>query len=224
MGTPPTANPSEDRCHGCNTPLASDQRYCVNCGERRGKSRFSLANVAAELAPPPPPQAPKQRRRPRLASGVTLVTGVATLLLALGVGVLIGHDNSNTPTATRASAPVSVVTVGGGGGAAGTATTVAHSKGKSKGSKHAVATANSDNAGQTPTTPLVHLNFKPTVVHLTPKKIAAAAAAATKVFGHKGNLAPPTIQPGQACSHGAGCQNGKFTGNFFHSPLVRSSN
>ena len=39
---------------------------------------------------------------------------------------------------------------------------------------------------------------------------------ATKVFGKQGNLAPPTTQVGQACSHGAGCSGGKFTGNFFH--------
>ncbi len=53
-------------------------------------------------------------------------------------------------------------------------------------------------------------------MHLNKKTVQQAAQAATKVFGKQGNLAPPTTQVGQACAHGAGCQGGKFTGNFFH--------
>ncbi|MFZ0388585.1 MAG: zinc-ribbon domain-containing protein, partial [Solirubrobacteraceae bacterium] len=29
-----------DRCVNCGAPLSSDQRYCINCGERRGAARF----------------------------------------------------------------------------------------------------------------------------------------------------------------------------------------
>ena len=58
---------------------------------------------------------------------------------------------------------------------------------------------------------------KSVVVHLSAAVKAKANAAAAKVFGNNaGNLVNnPTVQPGQACSGGAGCQNGKFTGNFF---------
>jgi hypothetical protein len=54
------------------------------------------------------------------------------------------------------------------------------------------------------------------VVHLTPKVQEKAAQAATKVFGTNGNLSKNVTQKvGGSCSGGAGCQNGKFTGNFF---------
>ena len=135
-----------DRCTNCQAPLASDQRYCVTCGERRGKARFNFAAPAAPAAAPAP--SPKRERAPRPSSGATLIAGVATLLLAMGIGFLIGNANNNGNT-RAAAAPPQVITVAGnalGGGAS--------------------------------------------------------------------NLAPTTVQPGQACSHGAGCQGGKFTGNF----------
>src|SRR5450432_3902940 len=60
-----------DRCVSCGAPMSSDQRYCVACGERRGKPRFSLsagetpgALPSSELAPAgasassPAPRAP----------------------------------------------------------------------------------------------------------------------------------------------------------------------
>ena len=97
-----------DRCQNCSAPLAVDQRYCVHCGTRRGKSRFSLAEVAAQAAPPPPPPSEQKRTaRSRMPAGVTLVTGVATLLLAMGVGVLIGHDSTSAPV-QKTPAPIVV--------------------------------------------------------------------------------------------------------------------
>lgn len=191
-----------DRCANCQAPLASDQRYCVSCGVRRGKSRFSLESMAAQAAPPPAPPAPPRRHSRRTPSGVTLVTGVATLLLAMGVGVLIGHDSS-APAPQRASAPVQVVTVGSGGTAAASTAGAAKAKAKKTTSHTANKTAK-------------QLGITPTVVHLNKKTIQAASQAATKVFGQKSRLAPPTVQVGQPCAHGAGCQGGKFTGNFFH--------
>jgi hypothetical protein len=95
---------------------------------------------------------------------------------------------------------VSVVTVGSGGSAtAATAGTAARATHPTRAAKAAAAKAR-----------------KPVVVHLTPKVQAKAAAAASKVFGSSGNLSKnPTQQVGQSCSGGAGCQNGRFTGNFF---------
>src|ERR1700693_5697303 len=92
-----------DRCANCQAPLAPDQRYCVSCGERRGRARFSDASLAAQTAPAAvEAPAPASRRYPRMSSASTLITGVATLLIALGVGVLIGHYSNN---ATPARAP-----------------------------------------------------------------------------------------------------------------------
>lgn len=192
------AGPAGDRCPNCQAPLASDQRYCINCGVRRGKSRFSLDAMAAQAAPPvAPPSVPRRPVRSRMSSGLTLVTGVATLLLAMGVGVLIGHDSSSSAP-QRASAPVQVVTVGSGGGSVASTARV-----KTKKKSSSAKTAK-------------QVGVKPTVVHLNKKTVQQAQQAATKVFGKQGNLAPATVQVGGACSHGAGCQGGKFTGNFFH--------
>ena len=150
-----------DRCTNCQAPLASDQRYCVTCGERRGKARFNFAAPAAPAAAPAP--SPKRERAPRPSSGATLIAGVATLLLAMGIGFLIGNANNNGNT-RAAAAPPQVITVAGGG----------------------VAAIGSGATGR-----------------------------ANTLGGGASNLAPTTVQPGQACSHGAGCQGGKFTGNFF---------
>ena len=32
----PDTQPVTERCTGCGKPLAEDQRYCLNCGKRRG--------------------------------------------------------------------------------------------------------------------------------------------------------------------------------------------
>jgi len=190
-----------DRCVSCGASLASDQRYCLKCGERRGRSRFSSQSISASASQAQHQLLPEPREPPRrrLSSGATLITGIATLLLAMGVGVLIGHlgkGNNNTPT--RASAPIQVVTLAGGGGPAATTTPAASTAGASNGK---ASKGKSKKA-------------KPTVV--TKKVAAKATQAASKVLGASAqNLAPPTVQQGQSCSHGAGCQNGRFTGNFF---------
>jgi hypothetical protein len=192
-----------DRCVTCDAPLAPDQRYCLNCGERRGKSRLPVQSLTA-AQPQPAGDTGGQRREPpkrRLSSGATLVAGVATLLLAMGVGVLIGNlGKSNNGGPVRASQPVQVVTVGGGGGggAATTPTTAADTRpsGSSKASK----------SGKSGTKAVV----------VTKKVAAKANQAASKVLGaSSANLAPTQVQQGQSCTHGAGCQGGKFTGNFF---------
>jgi hypothetical protein len=111
-------SPAVDRCADCHAPLAPDQRYCVNCGERRGQARFSFEALVAP-APAPPPA---RRRRLQVSSSFSFIAGVATLLLALGVGVLIGHNgNSTRPLA----APSQVIKIEGGIG--GNATTPAAS-------------------------------------------------------------------------------------------------
>jgi hypothetical protein len=132
-----------------------------------------------------------------MSAATTLVAGVATLLLALGVGVLIGHNSNGTTQ--RAAASPQIITVGGSGASAvGTGATAGG------------ATAALKKSGK------VH-KVKQVVVHLTAQTKAKAAAAANKVFGNSGgNLVQnPTVQVGGACSGGAGCQGGKFTGNFF---------
>lgn len=184
------------RCANCQAPMASDQRYCLSCGARRGRPRFPVASSTEPVAVR---SEPRPVRPPRMSPGGTLIAGVATLLIALGVGVLIGERANTSPT--RASAPIQVLTVGGGasGPSAANGATPAQSA-RSSSAKKAAAPKRT----------------KVVVVHLTAKLAQKAASAASKVFGQSGNLSKNvTQQVGQACSGGAGCQNGKFTGNFF---------
>jgi hypothetical protein len=185
-------------CGNCHAPLASDQRYCLNCGERRGKARFPVASTAP-AATETVVAGPTSPRRPVRNAGATLVAGVATLLIALGVGVLIGHNANPAP---RASAPVQVVTVPGAGGSSGTGAAATNHTTHAK-------TAKVTKSGKPAKT-------KTVVVHLTPKVTQAATSAASKVFGSSGRLSNNVTQTvGGSCSGGAGCQNGKFTGNAF---------
>jgi hypothetical protein len=194
-----------DRCVSCGTPMSSDQRYCVACGERRGKPRFSLpvggtagALPSTELAPasasPPAPRAP------RASSGTTIVAGVGTLLLAMGVGVLIGRNSAGNVNArpVQAAAPT-VVTVGGG---AGTTTARATNKSAKKTSKSKGAKGKSK-ANNNPSKP-------------TAAQAAKASNAASKVLGSSNqNLPPATVTVGQT-GHGPGYdKSGKFNGSFF---------
>jgi hypothetical protein len=174
---------SEDRCGVCGTPLAHDQRYCVECGERRGQSRFPVA----------PPAPPAQSRRAR-AKGV--------LLLAIGLGVLIGRIGNNDTPKAAAAPPAQVVTVEGGGGAASTG-------GATKKAK-ASATSNAPKG--------LSGKLKKAAAQSAPPSAAVqkkANEAAGKVLGNSKKLAAPTATQGGTCTGGAGCQGGKFTGNFF---------
>jgi hypothetical protein len=107
-------------CASCGAPLAADQRYCLECGERRGAIGSALhappstetAQQPASAPPPPsPPQlAPSAPAAPRSSSVPALIAGVGVLLIAMGVGVLIGRSGNLKQAA--ASAPY-VVTVAG---------------------------------------------------------------------------------------------------------------
>ena len=192
-----------DRCVSCGAPLANDQRYCINCGERRGKPRFALAEPAGDASAAAQPAKPR-RRRPRPSSGFTLIAGIATLLLAMGVGVLIGHNSAGSQPAASAQQPVKIDLSGGGSAAAAsTPTTVVkstHNTG-TRAKAHSKPSAKSTKATKS----------KPTSA-----QSAKASGAASKVLGGQANTAPATVTQGAECQSGtAGCQNGKFTGNNF---------
>jgi hypothetical protein len=96
------------QCDACGAAMAPDQRYCVECGTRRGKPRFELQPAGDQetvLARPAGAHRPSTR---------IVIAGIATVLLALGVGFLIGKS------VTKAS-PVHVV-VTNSGGSSGAAT------------------------------------------------------------------------------------------------------
>jgi hypothetical protein len=217
--TPPTEAPTSqllsgavgDRCPNCGAPLASDQRYCVQCGERRGQSRFSAAAMSvpptrAANVPASPPQPP--HRRP--ASGATVVAGIATLVLALGVGVEIGRIANSNGSASRAAAAPQVITVngGGGGGSGGQSTrTVGGSSAAPKTHHH---------AAPPPKTEAKKAQAAAAQSKPTQKAVQKASHAASGVLGGSGGQSNNTVTSGQSCASGsAGCQGGHFTGNFF---------
>ncbi len=108
-----------DQCPACGTAMASDQRYCLECGERRGPARVPLLDSSAQRARArEAPDAHRPPARARASVNSTLIAGIGTLLLAMGVGVLIGRSANSTNTKAP---PAQVVTVAGGGGTAGTA-------------------------------------------------------------------------------------------------------
>jgi len=120
---------AEGGCRACGAPLAADQRYCLECGERAGAPRGSQT---VPLAPPAPPleaggqtsasPAHAAAETPRVGTA-TLLAGVGVLLLAMGVGVLIGRSAAGKTTA----APAQVISVPAASGAGAQNTTGAES-------------------------------------------------------------------------------------------------
>jgi hypothetical protein len=166
--------------------MAPDQRYCIQCGERRtgGGLRDSLPRNQVAAAPAAAP------RRAWLTPSSSLIAGIATLLLAMGVGVLIGRSGDNG--SGRAATP-QVVTVSAGAG--GTAA----AGGATAGAASATSTSSSKKKGKS-----------------SKSKVGGTSSidATAKKNGVK--LPPKVVKVGQKCEKGAkGCQGGKFTGDFF---------
>jgi len=119
---PGASSPTRDRaerCASCGSPLAPDQRYCLECGERRAAVSDFLRDGPPTQASPPaappgsrPPGAPAAAPAPR-GGAVPLLAGIGVLLLAMGVGVLIGRSSSSSGPAPAPQ----VVQIGGTGGA-----------------------------------------------------------------------------------------------------------
>lgn len=148
----------ERRCRSCGAPLAEDQRYCLNCGERQSEPRIDFRQYEA---PTPQPQEvasplPAEEKPSRDYTPLAAVGGIAVLGVMLLIGVLIGKGDSGSSTA----APAPVVVQGGetdsgkaaadeeSGEAAGKAKG-AKSKGGAK-SKKGVVNGGSSNTGSAP--------------------------------------------------------------------------
>jgi len=148
-----------ETCRECGAPLAVDQRYCLNCGRRRGAPRVdfrehlprdgAMNGNGATPAPPATtlassaPTAPSAEKPGRDYAPLAAVGGIAILGLMLLVGVLIGKGDGGSATAP----PPQVVRLGdegagataseeGAGGEAGAAKK-AKAKGSGKAAKNA---------------------------------------------------------------------------------------
>jgi uncharacterized protein YidB (DUF937 family) len=123
---PPPVQADGEPCPSCGAPLASDQRYCLNCGRSRGMERVpypgllagrDLEQVLPATEPPPP------RRRIPPAVGTAAAGAAGALLLAVGVlaGALISNGHDDRPQTVAQAAPqkapvVNITNTGGGGG------------------------------------------------------------------------------------------------------------
>jgi hypothetical protein len=186
-----------DHCPSCGALLASDQRYCLECGQRRGDPRlpFMDAVVLMEAVKQPgqaPPPAPKKKRT-GISPNAALIAGIGVLLLALGIGVLIGRSGNNEAAAPAQQAPIVVHT--GGGSEESTAST-----GKS--------TTGGGAASKTKTKKQKEAALQEAEKHPPAEKVLHTAPGV--------KLPPPTAKLGEHCENGtAGCEHGKQTGNFF---------
>jgi hypothetical protein len=192
------ATPGE-QCPSCGAQMVADQRYCLECGRRRGDPRLPFMDAVVFMeavkrprsaAPPPPPR----ERGPRMSANASLIAGIATLVLAIGVGVLIGRSGGQGSAPVAASAP-QIIKVG---GDSGEETATAGTAGKGSAAK--------GGKSKKPKSPAKAIDSSGT---------SEAAAEILKPAGDV-KLPPPTVQPGGKCENGAaGCKGGKFTGEFF---------
>lgn len=196
--TPIQSAPTQggDRCASCEAPLAADQRYCLDCGLRRGDPRLPFMDAVVLMdAVKRPQQAaspPAKRKHRGISPNAALIAGVGTLLLALGIGVLIGRSG-NHEVAQTAAAP-QVIKVGGGGEGASAA-----SRGK---------TTTGGSASKLKTKAQKEAALKKAEEHPAAEEVLKPAPDV--------KLPPAAVQPGDKCEKGAaGCKGGEFTGEFF---------
>jgi hypothetical protein len=207
-----------DSCPNCGARMASDQRYCLNCGHRRGEPRLPFMDAvvfmesmnapggAAGTPPPPPPSEPRSSNR--MNANAALIAGVATLVLAIGVGFLIGrsgHENSSGN-----AAPQVIKVEGGTGGGEST-------EGASEESTGTEASGANKGASGKPA-----IKAKGNKATKKAEKGATEGAngqtqAVEEVLHSEGPQAKPEAQVGEACEQGTpGCsKGGEFNGNFF---------
>jgi hypothetical protein len=177
-----------DRCIECGVPLADDQRYCLECGERNGEPRVPL--IARSERAPAAATPSAHPRRLRMTPNTGLIAGVGTLLLAMGVGVLIGRAGD---AGTKVTAP-QVITVPA-ASAASTASTAAAAPG-------AAATSSAAKKRKAK----------------KPRGARTAAGNATvKGTTGKVKIPKPVVKVGETKGSGPGYdkKTGKFTGDFF---------
>jgi hypothetical protein len=203
------ASASSDNCPSCGRPLASDQRYCLECGHRRGDPRLPFMDAVVFMEAINKPQAtvaasaPSGGSKPRgLSANSALIAGIATLVLAIGVGVLIGRSGDSGTSSAANQAP-QIIRVGGGEAEESSASEEDSAKNSSKAkggkekkannatAKKAEAKTETGNSGQT--------------------------KATEEVLEPKVPQAKPEATVGETCDKGtAGCSDsGKFEGNFF---------
>src|SRR5262245_44240158 len=132
----PTVGHEGDSCEQCGWPLATDQRYCLNCGWRRGEPRVDYERRLAGGQPVANGAAPATAA-PVQWTPAFAILAIALLGVMLLLGVLIGKkDNNNATQTVQAQAPATTTTA-----SAPTQTTPTAAAPKAKNNKGGAKTA-----------------------------------------------------------------------------------
>jgi hypothetical protein len=143
----PTVAGDGGTCAECGSALAADQRYCLNCGSRRGDARVDYetqilhgGTPAIAGGPSGAPAGSSPQWSPLLAIGA--IGAIAVLGVMLLLGVLIGKKDNGTSQTVAAQAPAATTTA-----QTPTTDTTAAAPAKSKGGNKAAAAATAPGAG-----------------------------------------------------------------------------
>jgi hypothetical protein len=219
---------SNESCPNCNARMAADQRYCLNCGHRRGDPRLPFMDAVVFMesmnsapggaggAAPPPPPAQSGGSNNKWNANAALIAGVATLVLAIGVGFLIGRTGHNdNSSAGNGGGPVRVVQIGAAPASGETAGEVAAAPEETEASagtaKKSNAKGGSKAGGKSPS------KKKATEIEEgSEEELKRAEEKTNEVLHATGPQAKPGTQVGESCEKGTpGCEGEEFTGNFF---------
>jgi hypothetical protein len=101
-----TENKQESKCPSCGKPMAADQRYCMECGNRRADPRVDFRRQLFADGDEGARATGGRGWNPLAAAALLGLLGIALL-----VGVLIGKDeNDEQPAATTPAAQTTPTT------------------------------------------------------------------------------------------------------------------
>lgn len=105
-----------ERCTACGAPLAEDQRYCLNCGQRRGEPRVAydtlLRGDGTTQAPSAAASGPVATvpSVARTISPLGAAAGLGLLLLAVIAGALLGGRDEEPRAQQVVTVPAAATT------------------------------------------------------------------------------------------------------------------
>jgi hypothetical protein len=222
---------SSESCPNCNARMAADQRYCLNCGHRRGDPRLPFMDAVVFMesmnsAPggaggttPPPPPAQSGGSNNRWNANAALIAGVATLVLAIGVGFLIGRTGHNdNSSAGNGGGEVKVVQIGGagtGGEVAAAPEEAATPEGSAGGGEKSTGSKGGGDKAAKPAKEKTTAE-KTKIKEGSQEETKAIEEAQNEVLHATAPQAKVGAQVGESCEKGTpGCEGEEFTGNFF---------
>ncbi|HJZ37250.1 MAG TPA: hypothetical protein VJ204_13350 [Solirubrobacterales bacterium] len=221
---------SNETCPNCSARMAADQRYCLNCGHRRGDPRLPFMDAvvfmesmnsapggAGGSAPPPPP-AQSGGSNNKWNANAALIAGVATLVLAIGVGFLIGRTGHNDNSSAGNGGGVKIVQLGGAGAGDETAAVTPEAESPTAGGGSETSTGSKGEGGKAKGKPAAKKSTaeKTKIKEGSEEETKAIEEAQNEVLHATSPQAKVGAQVGESCEKGTpGCEGEEFTGNFF---------